>query len=97
MSSPTDDLLRAAAMLEADAALGRAPRDEAIQAGVAASEAPLPPDARDAARRHLATSTFLYCLAWFESPERAEVLWTLAEGHSVAAAVVLDSAPRYEA
>lgn len=84
-------------MLEADAALGREPRPEAIEAGVTASEAPLPPDARDAARRHLAMAEWLRALADHEPADRAETLRVLAEGHDVAAALSLDGLPRLAA
>lgn len=95
--TPTDTLIRAAAALDTDARLGRPPRDAAILAGVAASELAPPPDARDAARRHLAIAGWLRAWAVHEDTERAAALEARAAAQDVLAALSLAAGTRFAA
>lgn len=95
--SPTDTLIRAAAALDTDRQLGRAPRDTALLAGLAASEAPMPPDARDAARRHLAIAEWLRAWAVHEDADHAAVLEDRAKAQDVLAALLVAGGERFAA
>jgi hypothetical protein len=94
--TPTAALIHAAAMLDTDARLGREPRSEGILRGTLAAEAPLPPDARDAARRHIAQAAFLRSFAVHEDTERAAVLEDCAIAQDVLAEVAMASLPRLD-
>lgn len=93
----TELLIRAAARFDTDARLARAPSDQAILAGLAAIEAPIPADARDAARRHLAIATWLRAWAVHEDPERAAVLEERATAQDVMAALRVATGERHAA
>lgn len=93
----TDALLRAAARLTTDARLGRAPSDAALLAGTAASAEPLPPDARDAARRHLAIAEWLRSWAALEDADRAAELEDRATAQEALAVLRLADGRRYAA
>jgi hypothetical protein len=95
--TPTDALFRAAARLETDARLGRAPSDVALQAGTAASQQPFPLDARDRARRHLAIAGWLRAWAVHEPEERAAALTDRADAQDVMAALTLAGGARLAA
>lgn len=95
--SPTDTLIRAAAALDTDRHLGRAPRDAALLAGVAASEVTMPADARDAARRHLAIAEWLRAWAVHEDAERAAELEDRAAAQDALVALLVVGGERYTA
>jgi hypothetical protein len=94
--TPTAALIRASAMLATDARVGREPRSEALLQGTLAAEQPLPPDARDAARRHIAQAGFYRAFAVHEDPERASVLEDCALAQDALAEVAMATMPRLD-
>jgi hypothetical protein len=60
-------------------------------------EAPLPPDARDRARRHLAIAAWCRALAAFETGERADELERLAAAQDTFAELAVRTGPRLAA
>lgn len=95
--TPTDALIHAAAQLDTDALLGREPASVAILSGVGAIQQPLPRDARDAARRHLAIAGWLRAFAVHEPEDRALVLCERADAQDVLAVLALATLERYAA
>lgn len=95
--TPTEALFEAAGRLDADARLGREPSSVAILQGTAAIAQPVPPDARDAARRHLATAGYLRAWAVHEDADRAAALEDRALAQEILAGIALVSLPRLAA